>query len=278
MKMTSQVQSEDLESRKIDYELRGPVAHLALNRPGKLNALDLECLDLLEAGIGSAVDDDRVRAVVLSGRGRCFCAGADLGVVAEASQEPALFDDFLKRWHEVSRVIETCAKPTIAAVHGFAMAGGFELTQVCDMVVIGADTTLADQHANFGLFPGGGSTQRLPRMIGKRRAMWMLLSGTAIDAGTALSMGLANEVAPEDRVTDRAQEMALVLSERSVTASVAIKKAVLGGAELSLDDALVLERGLAVGHMSSVDAQTGLAAFRGRTTPDFGFHRESGGS
>lgn len=258
---------------KVLAEADGPVLTVTLNRPDKLNALDTDCLDLLERHFAAADSDPAVRVVVLAGNGRGFCAGADLAVVAGIVADRVAFDAFLRRWHTVFGVIEACGKPTIAAVTGFALAGGFELTQVCDLVVMGASARLGDQHANFGLFPGGGSTQRLPRLIGRRAAAWMLLSGDPVDAPTALGLGLANRVAPDEDVLQAARDMALYLAERSTAASRAIKRSLREGIHLPLADALDVERGIAVEHMASADAATGLAAFAGRTQPDFGYRR-----
>lgn len=261
-----------MTTTKVTLSVDGPIARIELNRPDKLNALDLECLDLLEQSIAKAEADDEVRVIVLSGNGRCFCAGADLAVVDEAIARGE-FDAFLRRWHEVFAGIEACGKVTIAAVHGMALAGGFELTQVCDLVVIGDGTRIGDQHAKFGLFPGGGSTQRLPRMVGRRTATWMLVSGETVSPADAVTLGLANEVAPEAEVIARAEEMALVVAERSVAASRAIKDALARGRDLDLPTALDLEREIAVRHMSSEDAQRGLEAFKSRRAPDFGYRR-----
>jgi enoyl-CoA hydratase/carnithine racemase len=253
-----------------------PIAHIELNRPTKLNALDLDCLNQLEQHIVDAEKDDDIRVVLLSGRGRCFCAGADLGVV-DAAIADSRFDAFLRRWHEVFGRLERCSKPTIAAVHGMALAGGFELMQVCDVVVIGDTTTVGDQHAKFGLFPGGGSTQRLPRLVGRRAATWMLLSGEAISPESAVALGLANEVVPEAEVVSRARGLAEGLAERSVAASQAIKEALLRTGDLDLAAGIEVELEIAVAHMSSPDAARGLAAFRSRSTPDFGYTRPAAG-
>jgi enoyl-CoA hydratase/carnithine racemase len=255
---------------KVTFAIDGPIARIELNRPDKLNALDLDCLDLLEHSIAKAEADDSVRVIVLSGRGRCFCAGADLAVVDEAIARGE-FDAFLRRWHAVFGGIEACRKVTVAAVHGMALAGGFELTQVCDLVVIGDSTRIGDQHAKFGLFPGGGSTQRLPRMVGRRTATWMLISGETVSPTDAVTLGLANDVVPEADVIARAEELALIVAERSVAASRAIKDALARGRDLELSAALDLEREIAVRHMSSEDAQRGLAAFKSRSVPDFGY-------
>jgi enoyl-CoA hydratase/carnithine racemase len=263
--------NKTVDPPKVEFERRGPIGHIILNRPSKLNAIDLECIDLIEAMIIQIEANDDVRVVVISGRGRCFSAGADLGVVEEIATDPERFDAFLQRWHRVFSSVEECSKPTIAAVHGFALAGGFELTQVCDLLVMAEGATIGDQHANFGLFPGGGSTQRLPRMIGVRRAAWMLLSGEVIDADTALSYGIANALAPNDDVISVAERFGTVLAQRSSRASAAIKEAVRRGRHLALDEALELERLIAVPHMGSLDASIGFAAFRNRVKPDFGF-------
>jgi len=259
---------QPVQDAKVSYRRQGAVAYITLNRPEKLNALDVECLDLLETHIATAAADNQVAAVIVSGNGRCFCAGADLQVVSNAL-EAGTFDAFLARWHEVFGALEASPKPTIAAVHGFAMAGGFELTQVCDVVVIGQSAVLADQHANFGLFPGGGSTQRLPRLIPKRKALWMLYTGEPIELSEALAVGLVNRVVRDEDVIATATEMADVLAGRSSAATAAIKDAVRSGASMELDGALLVERSIAVAHMNSRDAAHGLAAFKSRSQVDF---------
>jgi enoyl-CoA hydratase/carnithine racemase len=259
------------DEEKVLFEQRGPIGHIVLNRPQKLNAIDTECVNLIERCVNEIENDDQVRVVIVSGRGRAFSAGADLGEVERAVTEDR-FDAFLKNWHAGFNALAHCSRPTIAAVHGFALAGGFELTQVCDLMVMEASSTVGDQHAKFGLFPGGGSTQRLPRMVGSRRASWMLLSGEAIGAEEAHEWGLANAIAPDGQVVEVAEQMGFILAQRSTAASAAIKRAVQDGRDLALPGALDLERTIAVAHMKSSDASTGFAAFRDRTSPNFGWN------
>jgi enoyl-CoA hydratase len=140
-------------------------------------------------------------------------------------------------------------------------------------VVIGDATRVGDQHAKFGLFPGGGSTQRLPRLIGRRAATWMLLSGEAISPQQALELGLVNEIAAEDAVLDRARELAETLCERSVAGSRAIKEVLRRTRDVDLDAGISIELEHAVAHMDSPDAARGLRAFHSRSTPDFGYLR-----
>jgi enoyl-CoA hydratase len=188
------------------------------------------------------------------------------------------FAQFLAEWHGVFGGLERCSKPTIAAVHGVALAGGLELTQVCDVVVAAEDARFGDQHARFGLFPGGGSTQRLPRLVGARRARWLLLSGEHFTAADAYEFGMVNAVVPPAELLTEALSMAGTLARLSRSASTAIKRAALEGADLTLVEGLQRERELAVDHMLGVDARIGLAAFREKQSPIFSGLRESVGA
>lgn len=256
-------------AEKIRLDVDGAVAEIVLNRPDKLNAIDLECLELLSEHIRTVDADADIRAVVIRGEGRAFCAGADLSFLGDKVNDPRVFGGFLEVWHRVYAQIADASTPTIAAVHGLALAGGFELLEVCDLAVLADDARIGDQHARYGLFPGGGSTQRLPRLIGERRAKWLLLSGEWMDPADALAFGLVNDVTPADQVVERARELATLLSKRSPLASAAIKQAVHLGAATDLRTALEIERKFAVEHMQSEDVQIGMQAFRDRTEPTF---------
>jgi enoyl-CoA hydratase/carnithine racemase len=250
-------------------ERDGAVAHVVLNRPEKLNAIDGSMLEALDAAFAQIEDDDGVRAIVLRANGRAFCAGADLAYVTAQMGSTAAYAAFLQHWHDVFGRIERSSRPTVAAVHGVALAGGLELTQVCDVVIAAEGAELGDQHAKFGLFPGGGSTQRLPRLIGRRAATWMLLTGERVTAQVALELGLVTRVVPDVELLDAARGAADQLARCSASANEAIKRAIQQGGHLGLDDALALERAIAVPHMLGADAQLGLEAFRSRSEPDF---------
>ena len=257
----------------LTYATGDGVARIVLNRPGQLNAISPELLADLDRACEAIEGDSEVRAVTLTAAGRAFCAGADLRAVQATVGDPERWAAFMRLWHRVFDRIEALPVPVVAGVHGLALAGGLELVLVADLVVMDETARLGDQHANFGLFPGGGSTQRLPRLIGRRAATWMLLSGNPVDAPTALNLGLANRVAPDNDVLEVARDMARELAERSSAASRAIKRSLREGIDLPLGDALDVERGIAVEHMASTDAAAGLAAFAGRTRPDFGYRR-----
>lgn len=160
--------------------------------------------------------------------------------------------------------------PSIVAVHGYALAGGFELLQACDLAVVADDAVLADQHARYGLIAAGSGAQRLPRLIGQTRATWLMLSGEPITPEDAEMAGLVNAVCPAEEVLPRAREMAAVLASRSPVGTAAVKQAIrLGLAAPSLAEGMEIEQRLAVQHMSSKDAAVGLEAFASRTVPRF---------
>jgi enoyl-CoA hydratase/carnithine racemase len=267
-KMPTQVE-ETSGGEPLLLEVVDHVARLTLNRPEKLNAINERMLQLLEQYVIRIEANDDVRAVIVQGRGKAFCAGADLEEITGCLKSSSSFAAWLDEWHRVFALVERCAKPTVAAVHGLALAGGLELTQVCDVVVASEDAQFGDQHAKLGLFPGGGSTQRLPRLIGQRRARWMLLSGEAISAGDARNYGMVNWVVRPRELTDAALRFAAQLARLSVGANASIKRAAIEGADLQLDAGLRLEREIAVAHMVGPDPQIGLRSFRERSIPLF---------
>jgi enoyl-CoA hydratase/carnithine racemase len=256
-------------SGAVELVLAGAVAEIVLSRPEKLNAINGDVLAGIRTAMHALEDQRGIRAIIVRGEGRCFSAGGDLAEVKELTREPTRFDGFLDQWHATLGLLEQSDLPTIAAVHGLAFAGGLELVEVCDLVVVGDRTRIGDQHAMFGLFPAGGSTQRLPRLVGRRAAAWLLMTGEEIQPAEALALGLVNRVVHEDLVLEEARRMAATLATKSRTATAAIKADMRVGSDRRLTDALTFERPIAVSHMASADAQTGFAAFESRTTPDF---------
>jgi len=251
-------------------EIVGSVAELVLNRPDRLNAIDAATLDVIDRAVAFADSQHEIRVLIVRGAGRAFCAGADLGEAGDRVADPAALTAFLRRWHRVFTHLAESPVPSIAAVHGYALAGGFGLLQACDLAVVADDAVLADQHARYGLIPAGGGTQRLPRLVGQRRATWLMLSGEPITPGEARQAGLVNAVCPEAEVLGRAREMAALLASRSPVACAAVKQAIrLGLAAPSLAEGMQIEQRLAVRHMASKDAAIGLAAFVSRTAPQF---------
>jgi enoyl-CoA hydratase/carnithine racemase len=248
----------------VRVERDGAVVHVVLDRPAQLNAISPELLADLDAACAAIEDDPGIRAVTLTGAGRAFCAGADLRVVEERAPDPARWAEFMGLWHHVFDRIERLPAPVIAGVHGVALAGGLELMLVCDLVVCDEAARLGDQHANFALVAGGGGSQRLPRLIGARRAKELMLLGGWIGARQALDWGLVNRVAPAGTVESATRALAAELAGKSGAASRTVKRLVDRGLDLTLVEGLELEKQLVAEHMRTDDAKSGLRAFRER--------------
>jgi enoyl-CoA hydratase/carnithine racemase len=242
----------------------GAIAHVVLDRPAQLNAISPELLRDLDAACAVIEDDPGVRAVTLTGAGRAFCAGADLRVVEELAPDPAKWTAFMDLWHRVFDRLERLPPPVIAGVHGLALAGGLELLLVCDLVVCDEAARIGDQHANFALVAGGGGSQRLPRLVGARRAKELMLLGGWLDAQQARAWGLVNRVAPAGTVEAATRALAAELAEKSGEASRTVKRLVDRGLELDLRAGLELEKQEVAAHMRTDDAVAGLRAFRAR--------------
>ena len=240
------------------------MARVVLDRPAQLNAISPELLHDLDAVCAKIEADADVRAMTLTGAGRAFCAGADLRVVQELAPDPERWRAFMDLWHRVFDRIERLPLPVVAGVHGLALAGGLELTLVCDLVVADEEARLGDQHVNFALVAGGGGSQRLPRLIGTRRAKELMLLGGSIDARQALGWGLVNRVAPAGTVEETTLALARELEGKSKAASRTAKALVDRGLDLDLRTGLELEKRLVAEHMRTDDAQAGLRAFAER--------------
>lgn len=252
----------------VTYTSAGGIARVALNRPAQLNAISPALLEDL-ARVCDAVDADRaVRVATLTAAGRAFCAGADLTVVRELALDPDRWGTFMNLWHTVFNRIEALPVPVIAGVQGLALAGGLELLLVADLVVADARARIGDQHANFGLVAGGGGSQRLPRLVGARRAKELMMLGGWLSAAEAREWGLVNRVVPAGTVAAAVEEIAVALAAKSRSANATVKKLV-NAAAADLATGLEREISLVATHMRSKDAAGGLAAFAAKRTPTF---------
>jgi len=258
-----------MDFRAITYATGGGIARITLNRPAQLNAISPELLEDLDRACALVEGDASVRAVTLTAAGRAFCAGADLRAVRELSPDAARWSAFMGLWHRVFDRIEALPVPVIAGVHGLALAGGLELVLVADLVVADEAARLGDQHANFGLVAGGGGSQRLPRLIGARRAKELMLLGGWLTAAEALAWGLVNRVAPAGTVTAVVEEIAATLAAGSASANRTVKALVNRAFDAELGEGLALERRLVALHMRSADAAEGLRAFAEKRKPVF---------
>jgi enoyl-CoA hydratase/carnithine racemase len=253
----------------VTYTSGDGVARIVLNRPAQLNAISPALLEDLDRACATIESDPAVRAAALTAAGRAFCAGADLRAVRETVGDPARWSAFMSLWHRVFDRIEALPVPLVAGVHGLALAGGLELVLVADLVVMDETARLGDQHANFGLIAGGGGSQRLPRLIGARRAKELMLLGGWVEAPQALAWGLVNRIVPAGQVDEAVMALARELASKSVGASRVAKQLVDRGLDLTLQEGLALERRLAGEHMRSADAAEGLRAFAEKRAPVF---------
>ena len=242
---------------------RPGVMLVTLDRPKALNALNKALLAELAQALREAEADDAVRCVVLTGSQRSFSAGADIKEMPEGGIPMFAEAGRLRSW----KTIERFPKPLIAAVNGYALGGGCELTLLCDIVVAGENARFGTPEIKIAAFPGDGGTQRLPRAVGKARAMMMILTGEPIDARTALAWGLAAELVPTERTVDRALEIAASIAEYSPIALQMAKAEVLAAFEKPLDESLSLERKMLL--WQTEDHDEGIAAFVEKRKPEY---------
>jgi len=256
---------------RIIYETRERAAWITLNRPDDLNCMDDVLCEELCAAIAEAERDDAARAVVLTGAGRAFCAGADLKHVRGilGGGDPETIRRFMAFARDTFARVAACEKPLIAAVNGIAAAGGLELILACDLVIAAESAAIADAHANYGLLPGGGGSARLPRKIGPTRAKYLLFTGEFLPAATLRDWGLVNEVVPDAELTGAAAALAAKLAAKSPLVLRRMKTMVDDGLESTLDAALRLETTVWEGHATAADFAEGLAAFSEKRTPSY---------
>lgn len=236
------------------------VAVLQFNRPDKRNALSSELLEALEERLVALDDDDAIRGVVLTGDERAFSAGADLGGALEA-QSPRATSRLLKRFTDANETIEQMAKPVVAAINGYCLTGGLEVAMACDVRVAGAGSRFGITSARIGSVAGAGGTQRLPRLVGEQWAKHLLFSCDFIDAEKALAIGLVLEVAEPDAVLPRAKALVRRYAEQAPLSVWYAKKAVNTGMQMSLSEALKLERELTTVLWTTEDRIEGMSAF-----------------
>jgi enoyl-CoA hydratase len=251
-------------------EQRGPVRWLTLNRPGAMNALSPAMIGALDRAIGAAANDEQVHCVVIAGTGRAFCAGADLKAVRrETGGDEGALRRFLELAAGTMNRIERLPKPVIAAVNGFALAGGLEIVLACDLVIAAQSARFGDAHVNFGLLPGGGSSVRLPRKLGPNRAKYLLFSGDTVPASELVACGFVHQVVADEDLAAAADGLATHIAAKSPLTLRRLKQLVDAGLEQSRETALQLELVTSEAHAFSHDLKEGLAAFEERRPPKF---------
>lgn len=253
------------------YELRGPAAWITLNRPDAMNALSPGLVADLTAATAAAGADEAVRAVVITGSGRAFCAGADLKFVNRVLAQGVTpeMTEYLEQIMRAFNGLEALPKPVIAAVNGLALAGGLELVLACDLVIAVETARLGDAHANFGLIPGGGGSIRLPRRIGATRAKYLLYTGEFVEARELIHSGLVNKVVPEGGLEQAVDELVATMANKSPLSLSHMKRLVNEGWHMPMEAALRMELDAFAEHGRSRDLREGLAAFNEKRAPRY---------
>ena len=250
------------------YEKKGGIAYVTLNRPKVLNALSHRTWTDLNTAFTDARDDDAVRGVILTGAGdKAFIAGADISELAHVTAVDAQASS--RFGQAVLDLIENLGKPVIAAVNGFALGGGCETAMACTIRVAAEHAKFGQPEVRLGLIPGGGGTQRLPRLVGKGRALKLILSGEMIGADEACRIGLVNEVVPAAELIARAEA---ILEQIFANAPLAIKfslEAVNKGLEVSQSEGLLLEASYFGLCAATEDKKEGTVAFFEKRAPEF---------
>ncbi len=250
----------------LTVEREGAVAVVVFDRP-PVNAVDLEAIEGFRSIAEELGADPEVRAVVITGTDKAFCAGADVSMMRDLSPEN---HQKVRRWIDVQAAIEAMPKPVIAAIRGYALGGGAELTLACDLRVTSSDSLIGFPEIALGLFPGAGGTQRLPRVVGPARALRMMMLGERLNGDEAAAIGLVDVVVPErTEVLPAAMELATKLSEGATRTIGLLKRAVRSGFGLPIDEGLAIEEQAVFELIGTEDAQEGLQAFLERRPPRF---------
>jgi enoyl-CoA hydratase/carnithine racemase len=259
-----------LEYTNIKLEKEKSLATIRLNRPDALNALNPELLDELSTAIDDVGQDETIKALALRGEGRAFCAGADLTYLEAAFDDQAELTAYLQRLNSCLFQLEELLVPVIAVIHGFALAGGLELALACDLAIASEDARIGDQHVNFGLMPGGGSTQRLPRRIGMQRAMELLTTGRWLSGTQAKEWGLVLEAVPSDELDHKLDELVTPLRAKSRAGLGWIKSVAKRGQNMGLRDGVALEIMAFTQYVAtSTHPREGIQAFKEKRQPQF---------
>lgn len=241
---------------------------ITINRPDKLNALSMATIDELDVAFGTAEADDSVRVIIITGAGeKAFVSGADISELVDLDATSGT--GLASRGQRVFRRLESMAKPSIAAINGFALGGGCELAMACSMRVASDTARLGLPEVSLGLIPGYGGTQRLARLVGRGVAMEMTLTGAAIDAAEAYRIGLVNRVVPKEDVLDTARRIARRIMRNGPLAIRAAMEAINRGLDMTLEDGCRHESTLFGLLCTSDDMHEGLRAFIDGRKPIF---------
>ncbi len=242
------------------FEKKGHVAIAAINRPKALNALNSEVLEDLNTLVDEVLADEEIRVLVITGSGdKSFVAGADIGEMSALSKTEG--EAFGKKGNDVFHRIETLPIPVIAAVNGYALGGGCELSLACDIRLCAETAVFGQPETGLGITPGFGGTQRLARLVGSGMAKQLIFSARNVKADEALRIGLVNAVYPAEELMPAAEKLAETIAKNAPIAVRACKKAINEGLELPMNEAILLEEKLFGSCFETADQREGMGAF-----------------
>jgi enoyl-CoA hydratase/carnithine racemase len=254
--------------KTLQFRREAAAAILTLDRPGKRNAVSLEMMGEIIEASKAAEADAGAAALILYGGQEFFSAGADLNEAVEiATASDAL--GYFGRWHQLTATLEGLAKPVIAAIEGFCFTGGLELALACDVRVAGAGATFAVTSSKIGTVAGAGGTQRLPRTIGRAKALELLFSADPIEADEASRIGLINRMVPAGDALAEAMKLAAIYAQRAPLALALAKRAVHRGMDLDLASGIEFEKMLVTTIYGTADKKEGITAFLEKRAPEF---------
>ena len=250
----------------IKVEHKGRVGVITLERPKQLNALNPQLMQELGVALQAFDAHDDVGAIVITGNEKAFAAGADIGVMKDYSYMDAFKADYITRdWEHIRRI----RKPVIAAVSGYALGGGNELAMMCDIVIAAENARFGQPEINLGIMPGAGGTQRLPRAVGKAKAMELCLTARMMDAQEAERAGLVSRIVPLDKLMEEAMAVAEKIAGASLPVVMMIKESINRAYETSLAEGILFERRLFHSQFALADQKEGMAAFVEKRKPSF---------
>ena len=247
-------------------EVRGKVGLITLNRPKALNALNDALIDEVGLALDGFEADPAIGAIVITGSEKAFAAGADIVAMKEWGHMDVYQSNFISRnWDRITR----CRKPIIAAVAGYALGGGCELAMMCDFILAGDNAQFGQPEVKLGIIPGSGGTQRMPRAVGKAKAMELCLTARMMDAAEAERAGLVSRIVPVDKLVEEAVATAQKIASYSLPVVMMIKESVNRAFESSLQEGLLFERRSFHANFGLRDQKEGMSAFIEKRKPDF---------
>ena len=256
-----------MDFKNIIVDKEDGVGIVKMNRPTAMNALNTETLQELEKAFAHLGESEDVKVIIIIGEGKAFVAGADMAEMKDMSADQAR--EFSRFGQSVFEKIAKTDKPVIAAVNGFALGGGCELALACDIRIASEKAKLGQPEVNLGIIPGFAGTQRLSRLVGAAKAKELIFTGDMVDAQTAHSIGLVNQVVPAEKLMDVCMEMAKKIASKGPTAVKLAKKVIDEGIQVNLDDGTTLESDRFAECFAGGEAKEGMSAFLEKRKPNW---------